>query len=146
MRRVRPLVLQVLGRRDYRECGDLPARQQFGSDGERERCLPCAGRRDQKEVTRVCPEVGLVGLFLPCAQSKELLWPRWLIGLTGVITGGGCGDGHRSERLPAPAGSHAERHEPIAGGPEFRTFSGSVLPVADSRHSVVPVQDMQVFA
>jgi hypothetical protein len=111
VRRLRPLMLEVLGRRDNGDGRDLAAGEQFGRDCEGERRLAGARRRHQQEVALIAAKVSLVGVILPAAECEQQFWPDWLMGAPGVITGGGCGDGHRSERLPAAADSSRERHD-----------------------------------
>jgi hypothetical protein len=68
VRRLRPLVLEMLCRRDDRDSGDLTSSEQFCGDRQRERGLPGARRRDEQEVALITAEVRLVRVTLPATE------------------------------------------------------------------------------
>ena len=87
--RLRPLVLEVLGRRDDGDRRDLAAGEQFGRDGERVRGLARSRRGDQQEVAPGRAEVLVVGILLPPAKTRKKIIPNGL----GVSPGDGLGAG-----------------------------------------------------
>jgi hypothetical protein len=76
LRRLCPLVLQVLGGRHDRERRDLPPREQL--DGHREGVggLTGTGRRYQQEVTLGGAEILFVGSLLPAAEGRKQILPN----------------------------------------------------------------------
>ena len=110
MRREGPLMLQVFGRRDDSHGADRTARDEFRGDRQRERSLPGAGRRDEQEVALVAAEVRPERILLPAAERQEQVCPDRLADRRSMVTGGGCRDSHRSERLPAAADTGTDRH------------------------------------
>ena len=75
-RRGRPLVLEVLGGRDHRQGGDLPAREQFGRDGQGVGGLPGPGGRVEQEIPPRHAEVLEAGRTLPHTQRTEQILPN----------------------------------------------------------------------
>ncbi|CCI54392.1 hypothetical protein BN13_70016 [Nostocoides jenkinsii Ben 74] len=69
VRRIGPLNLQVLGRRDDRDLVDDARVEQFPSDAQREGGLSGAGRGDGEEVPWAFPEVLLERRGLPRAEA-----------------------------------------------------------------------------
>lgn len=61
----RPLLLEVLGRRDDRHLLDDVVVQQPGREGEREGGLPGSGRRDGEEIARLGLQVPVQRTLLP---------------------------------------------------------------------------------
>jgi hypothetical protein len=75
-RRLRPLVLEVLGRRDHRNGRDLAQREQLGGHGERVRGLARARRRHQQEVTPSNAEILFVSSLLPATEKIKSIIPN----------------------------------------------------------------------
>ena len=80
-RRLRPLLLQMLGRRDDGHLLHDMVVQQPGGEGQREGRLARAGRRDGEEVARLLLDVPVHRALLPGAQ------------LAGGTPGGPAGEG-----------------------------------------------------
>ena len=80
-RRVRPLLLEVLGRRDDGDLLDHVVVQQPRRERQREGRLAGAGRRDGEEVARLLLDIPLQGALLPGTQ------------LVGGAPGGAAGEG-----------------------------------------------------
>ena len=125
--RLRPLVLQVLRRRDHGDRGDLAAAQQLGRDGQGVGGLPRSGRGDQQEVAPGQPEVLLVGVLLPAPQGQKKIRPDGTFAAAAVAIGRCRGSTHKAERLPAvapvPRISHRAMCQPI-GAAVARTVKG----------------------
>ncbi len=79
--RLRPLLLEVLGRGDDRDLLDDMVVQQPRREGQREGGLAGSGRRDGEEVARLLLDVPLHGALLPGSQ------------LAGGAPGGAAGKG-----------------------------------------------------
>ena len=90
-RRLRPLMLEVLGGRDDGERGDLAPREQFAGQGERVHGLPRPGRGDQQEVAPGQPEVLEIRVLLPAPQLGQK-----------IISNGAAVRAHEAEMLPRP--------------------------------------------
>ena len=114
--RLRPLVLEVLGRRDDGERGDLAPGQQFGRDGERVGGLARSRRRDQQEVPPGRAEILVVGILLPAAKTKQKIIPNgWAVSPGDGLGGGGSGAGREAPATAWVDGSGAGLGEPGHG-------------------------------
>ena len=100
--RLRPLVLEVFGRRDHGERGDLAPGQQFRGDRERVGGLPRPGRGDQQEVTPGQLEVLVIGILLPPAKTKKKIIPNGTLGQL-RDSGAGSRGAHEADMLPGGA-------------------------------------------
>ena len=113
-RRLRPLVLQVLGGSDDSDRGDLAPREQLGRDGQGVRRLPRAGRGDKQEVTPRDLEVRLVCGLLPPSQGVQKLIPDR-----------GLGACSRGRKVTATAARGRAGKTPLSGRRPRRPTAGA---------------------
>ena len=125
-RRLRPLMLEVLGGRDDGEPGDLAPREQFAGQGERVPGLPRPGRSDQQEVAPGQPEVLEVRVLLPAPQlGQEIISNGAVVRAheAEMLQGSrpGAGPAHRGSVFAlATGGQHVE--DLLAGGTDRVTL------------------------
>ncbi len=97
-RGLRPLLLQVLGRRDHGDLLHDVVVQQPGGEGQREGRLAGAGRGDREEVTRLLLDVLLHRPLLPGTQLAGGTPGRSAREGGGKVVGGGSGGGSHGLR------------------------------------------------